>query len=204
MDLCGISARASSYAMESSYNVISERKGIFENCLNSKSKAVEQIDESDISSDRKVVGITTFPAGKGVKIGVIAYEPPESTREDPIIQMGYTDMSGEKKIYNIHVNEVDPEDASDLEMFAYLTYKGLTGEKIPNALNNYDAYSRIKDYDGDYYRHDYINGESRFIGEKVNAKELLDRVHAWISQIQHPDAQMTARWCEWLQNLFEK
>ena len=204
MDLCGISARASSYAKESSYNVISERKGIFESCLNSKSKAVEQIDESDISSDRKVVGITTFPAGEGVKIGVIAYEPPESTREDPIIQMGYTDMSGEKKIYNIHVNEVDPENASDLEMFAYLTYKGLTGEKIPNALNNYDAYSRIKDCDGDYYRHDYKNGESRFIGEKVNAKELLDRVHAWISQIQHTDAQMTARWCEWLQNLLKK
>ena len=188
----------------SNTTIYGARKEIFEKNFNVNSKAIEQVMDTNDTSDRKVVGVTTFPVSENVKIGVIAYMPKESTSNDPIIQMEYTDTSGDRKIYNIHVNEVEPENASDLEMFAYLTYKGIAGEKIPNALNNYDAYSRIKDCDGDYYHHDYKNAEARFLNEKINAKELLNRVYSWISKIQHPDAQMTARWCEWLQNLFKE
>ncbi|SDI52933.1 hypothetical protein SAMN05421493_11735 [Pseudobutyrivibrio sp. 49] len=148
------------------------------------------------NADRKVVGFTTFPVAEHVKAGVFAFLPSESTSEDPIIQIEYKGSDGEKKIIDVHVNDIDVESASDMEMFAYLTYQGLIGNKIPNALNNYDAYQRMKFSDGDYYYHDYQNGESRFLDEKINTSEMIQRVLSWMKNINHPDAQMHARMCE--------
>lgn len=146
--------------------------------------------------DRKIVGFTTFPLAEHVKAGVFAFLPSESSPEDPIIQIEYKGSDGEKKIIDVHVNDIDVESASDMEMFAYLTYQGLIGNKIPNALNNYDAYQRMKFSDGDYYYHDYQNGESRFLDEKINTSEMIQRVLSWMKNINHPDAQMHARMCE--------
>lgn len=148
------------------------------------------------NTDRKVVGFTTFPVAEHVKAGVFAFLPSESTLEDPVIQIEYKGSDGEKKIIDVHVNDVDVESASDMEMFAYLTYQGLIGNKIPNALNNYDAYQRMKSSDGDYYYHDYQNGESRFLDEKINTSEMMQRVFSWMKTINHPDAQIHARMCE--------
>ena len=148
------------------------------------------------NADRKVVGFTTFPVAEHVKAGVFAFLPSESTSEDPIIQIEYKGSDGEKTIIDVHVNDIDVESASDMEMFAYLTYQGLIGNKIPNALNNYDAYQRMKVSDGDYYYHDYQNGESRFLDEKINTSEMIQRVLSWMKNINHPDAQMHARMCE--------
>lgn len=46
----------------------------------------------------------------------------DSTKEDPIVQMRIVKESGTEIIVNVHVNQVDPENATELEMCAFLTH----------------------------------------------------------------------------------
>lgn len=46
----------------------------------------------------------------------------DSTEEDPVVQMRIVKESGTEIIVNVHVKQVDPENATELEMCAFLTH----------------------------------------------------------------------------------
>ena len=112
--------------------------------------------------------MTTFPVSSLVSHMVEAVIPPESTSEDPVVQVRFNGDDGKYHVYNIHVNDVNPNSASDMEMFAYLSYQDHIGNKTPGAFNNWAAYQIMKfthelETYGDYRE---LLGEKFFTGVK--------------------------------------
>ncbi|MBR5635673.1 MAG: hypothetical protein IKW81_01935 [Pseudobutyrivibrio sp.] len=163
----------------------------------SKHEKIERVDIADVLNDRKGIGLTSFPVSSMTSALVGAYIPKESTEQDPIIQVDYK-VNGERHVYNIHVNDVDPTNASDMEMFAYLTYQGYIGNKIPGAINNWSAYKTIRREDDldTYGEFQQLLGEKYFTSTKSNAIAMIERVYSWMKNINHSDAKVQAGWCE--------
>ena len=163
----------------------------------SRRGAIEEISEDSISKDRKVIGLTTFPISDDESCMVIAFEPPESTADDPIVQLTMNNRMGETQTYNIHVNDVNPNNATEMEIFAYLTYQGHIGNKIPGAINNYAAYKSLK-YQDELHENNNIAeyGNRLFTSAQMDATAIIKHVYSWMKTINHPDAQKQAGWCE--------
>ena len=92
----------------------------------------------------------TNSSGNGKNIGVmtignrgfIAEYADSSTEQDPIIKVGD---------YEVRVNDVDPKNATEIEMFAltsYLDDKGLTDHTGMKTFNQLRAYSSQAEYNG--------------------------------------------------------
>ncbi|SEB07966.1 hypothetical protein SAMN02910384_03354 [Pseudobutyrivibrio sp. ACV-2] len=163
----------------------------------SRRGAIEEISEEGISKDREIIGLTTFPINENESYMVGAFLPPESTVEDPIVQVTMNDATGEKHTYNIHVNDVNPNNATEMEIFAYLTYQGHIGNRIPGAINNYAAYKTLK-YQDELHENNNIAeyGNRLFTSAKMDATAIIKHVYSWMKTINHPDAQKQAGWCE--------
>ena len=89
------------------------------------------------SSDGKNIGIMTIG-----NRGFIAEYADSSTEQDPIIKVGD---------YEVRVNDVDPKNATEIEMFALTSYmddKGLTGNTGMKTFNKMRAYSSQAEYNG--------------------------------------------------------
>ncbi len=160
-------------------------------------ESVKEDSEDSISKDRKVIGLTTFPVSENESHMVIAYESPESTMDDPIVQLTMNDQNGETQTYNIHINDVNPNNATEMEIFAYLTYQGHIGNKIPGAINNYAAYKALK-YQDDLHENNNVAeyGNRLFSSARMDAEAIIKHVFSWMKTINHPDAQKQAGWCE--------
>ena len=75
-------------------------------------------------------------------IGYIAKYADSSTEEDPIIKVGD---------YEVRVNDVDPKNATEIEMYALTSYmddKGLTDNIGMKTFNKMRAYSQQAEYNG--------------------------------------------------------
>jgi len=163
----------------------------------SRRGAIEEISEDGISKDREIIGLTTFPINENESYMVGAFLPSESTVEDPIVQVTMNDATGEKHTYNIHVNDVNPNNATEMEIFAYLTYQGHIGNRIPGAINNYAAYKTLK-YQDELHENNNIAeyGNRLFTSAQMDATAIIKRVYSWMKTINHPDARKQAGWCE--------
>lgn len=76
----------------------------------------------------KVLGITMFPKEGNVSYGMAAQYAEGSTQEDPVVLVT-SNYGGRTEQYFVHINEVNPKSATQLEMFAFLSYaddQGLT------------------------------------------------------------------------------
>ncbi len=79
-------------------------------------------------NDSKVLGLTMIPGEGDISYGMAAQYASDSTEADPIIQVT-SNYKGRRVSYKVHINEVNPENASALEMFALCSYtddKGIT------------------------------------------------------------------------------
>ena len=89
------------------------------------------------SSDGKNIGIMTIG-----NRGFIAEYADSSTEQDPIIKVGD---------YEVRVNDVDPKNATEIEMFALTSYmddKGLTDNTGMKTFNKMRAYASQAEYNG--------------------------------------------------------
>ena len=96
---------------------------------------------SESSDKGKRIGITTV----GDR-GYIAMYADSSTEEDPVVKVGK---------YEVRINDVDPKNATSLEMFALLSYmddKGLTDNHGMSSYSKMKAYSSQAEYNG------FVNG----------------------------------------------
>lgn|GEM_PF-775039 len=106
---------------------------------NNMSSAVQK---SETKGTEKVLGLTTIPYSDMMSYGMTATYSVASTDEDPIIRIS-SSYGGEKRYYDVHVNEVNPSNASQLEMFALSCYqddKGITDR------GTFGSYTRMKSY----------------------------------------------------------
>ncbi|MCM1543225.1 MAG: hypothetical protein NC121_18485 [Blautia sp.] len=99
--------------------------------------------EAGQENDGKVIGLATFPCRNGnVSYGMAAQYAAESTPEDPMIQVT-ADRGGERVSYTVRINDVNPWNASQLEMFALLSYTDDQGISDGGASG---SYHRLKVY----------------------------------------------------------
>jgi len=121
---------------------------------------------SESSDNGKRIGITTVG-----NRGYIAMYADSSTEQDPIVKVGD---------YEVRVKDVNPNNATKMEMFALMSYmddKGLTNNQGMKSFNKMTAYSSQAEYNG------YCSGisdenaawtvERDWIGILGNAKETF-------------------------------
>ena len=92
---------------------------------------------SESSDNGKRIGITTV----GDR-GYIAMYADSSTEQDPIVKVGD---------YEVRVKDVDPNNATKMEMFALMSYmddKGLTNNQGMKSFNKMTAYSAQAEFNG--------------------------------------------------------
>ncbi len=92
---------------------------------------------SELSSNGKPLGLTTVG-----NQGYVATYADSSTEQDPIIKVGD---------YEVHVNDVDPRNATKMEMFALMSYmedKGLINNSGMKSFNKMTAYASQAEYNG--------------------------------------------------------
>ncbi len=76
-----------------------------------------------------VLGIAFLDVGKSQSLGMTASYLPKSTPDNPMIQVGITYPGGVKETYDIAINEIDPSNATEMEMFALCNYNDALGKK---------------------------------------------------------------------------
>ena len=76
-----------------------------------------------------VLGMAFLDVGGSQSLGMTASYLPESTSDNPMIQVGITYPGGVKETYDVAINEIDPSNATELEMFALCNYNDALGKK---------------------------------------------------------------------------
>ena len=104
-------------------------------------KEMERLTDLGIDEYEGIFGVTGFDYYQ-----LVAMYADSSTEEDPVVKVGK---------YEVRINDVDPQNATSLEMFALLSYmddKGLTDNHGMSSYSKMKAYSSQAEYNG------FVNG----------------------------------------------
>lgn len=116
---------------------------------------------STSSNNGKNIGVMTIGSQ-----GYIARYADSSTDADPVIKVGD---------HEVHVNKVDPKNATEIEMFALTSYmddKGLTDNTGMKSFNKMRAYSKQAEYNG-------------FVGGIADSDNAWSMSRNWISILEN-------------------
>ena len=86
------------------------------------------------------LALTAIPYNDSLSYGMLAFNSDRSTEEDPIIKIS-CNYGGQQRYYDVHVNEVDPRNASAVEMFALCSYMD---EKGVTDRGTFGSYSKLQ------------------------------------------------------------
>ena len=134
----------------------------------------------------KSIGLTTFD-GKGYV--AVYYE--NSPANDPIVKV-------DGKEY--HINDIDPSHATQIEMFAYLSYmdyKGLSGNHGMSSYSKMKAYASQAEYNG--AASGIYDGKTAF-DVKMNWQKIIENARDTFMSI--PQTRNQARECDRIIELF--
>lgn len=127
-------------------------------------------------NDSRVIGLAMIPYGNSnVSYGMKAQYAPESTKDNPVIQVT-SNYGGQNVSYKVNVNEVDPKDASQLEMFALLSYSDDQG--ISDG-GSFGSYHKMKVYADNAQMNGYWEGNGdwdSFLGAKHDWLALMTQM----------------------------
>lgn len=129
-------------------------------------------EKSDSSGVGDVLGLTMIRYSDSMFYGMSAFYSDQSTEKSPIIRVS-SNYGGEQRYYDVHVNDVNPRNASQLEMFALSCYqddKGITDG------GTYGSFTRLKAYAGNAAD----NSQGIDLQNPNNASAKLD----WVSMLQ--------------------
>lgn len=126
-------------------------------------------EEATNKNDGKVIGLAMLPFGNTNRsYGMKAQYAPESTESDPIVQV--TSNYGGKPIsYNVHINEVNPRNASQLEMFALFSY---TDDQGISDGGTFGSYHRMNVYAENAKENGYWTGNDSY-------DDFMNNKHDW-------------------------
>ncbi len=85
--------------------------------------------QGDKNAQPVVLGIAFLDVGGNQSLGMTASYSQKSMPDNPIIQVGITFPGGVKETYEVVINEIDPSNATEMEMFALCNYNDALGKK---------------------------------------------------------------------------
>lgn len=148
--------------------------------------------ETTSSNDGKTIGIVTVG-----NFGYLAKYADSSTPEEPVIKVGD---------YEIKINEVDPNNATQLEMFAWTSYMEDIGGIEKSGMSSYSemkAYAVQSQYDGVCSGiYDGADNEDDFWSKKQNWGAIISNAKSSFANI--PDTYAQSLECEKMLSYFEK
>lgn len=99
----------------------------------------------------------------------------KSTPDNPIVQV-VSNLGGKKVIYNVEVNKVNPNNATQLEMFALLSYTDKMG--ITNG-GTFGSHQQLEVYGGNASSIGYcgsLSGEDVFLNERFDWTAIMEKM----------------------------
>lgn len=110
-------------------NMLSENNSSLYNKLVNNKNAVEQVSpDKEIPNDKlKNIGMTSFGLSDTESQVVLASYVKTSKEDDPVVQVAYG-HGDNRKVYHVHVNDVDTSNASDLEYLRLCHMRGIKEE----------------------------------------------------------------------------
>lgn len=122
------------------------------------------------------LGLTMIPEeGQSMTYGMRAVLSDKSTPDHPIVQV-VSNLGGKKTIYNVDVNMVDPNNATQLEMFALLSYADKTGSANGGTFG---LYQQLKVYGKNASEIGYchsLSGTDVFLHEKFDWTAMMQNM----------------------------
>ena len=148
-----------------------------------------------------MLGLTMVPEeGESTVYGMTAFLIESSTPDNPVVQVR-SNLGGERVYYNVEVNKVDPENATQLEMFALLSYTDKMGVTDGGAFG---SFQKLQTYSMNAHQNGYCedpSGVDTFLNTTFNWSELIESVMQ-----DYLDAQLQSQYkdCENLKDFFEE
>ena len=127
------------------------------------SDATERATEKSVGD---VLSLTMIPYDEMNSYGMVAKYSSASTEKDPIIQVS-SNYGGVQRCYDVHVNQVNMHNASELEMFAVCAY---TDDVGITERGSFGSFSRMKVY----AMNSADNGDSASILDPKKVAQRLD------------------------------
>ena len=122
------------------------------------------------------LGLTMVPEeGQSVTYGMRAMLSEKSTPDNPIVQV-VSNLGGKKVIYNVEVNKVNPNNATQLEMFALLSYTDKMG--ITDG-GTFGSHQQLEVYGGNASIIGYcgsLSGEDVFLNKRFDWASIMERM----------------------------
>ena len=122
------------------------------------------------------LGLTMVPEeGQSVTYGMRAMLSEKSTPDNPIVQV-VSNLGGKKVIYNVEVNKVNPNNATQLEMFALLSYTDKMG--ITDG-GTFGSHQQLEVYGGNASSIGYcgsLSGADVFLNERFDWTSIMERM----------------------------
>ena len=122
-------------------------------------------------SEGKLLGLTTLKYTEGLSYGMVAKYSSNSTEEDPIVMVS-CNYGGYERYIDVHVRDVNPANASVLEMFALCSY---TDDKGITDSGSYGSFIRMKHC----VENDALNNEAKDITDAIKEGSKLN----WIKSL---------------------
>lgn len=93
----------------------------------------------------RFLGLTMIPEeGKSVTYGMRAMLSDKSTPANPIVQV-VSNLDGKKEVFDVDISKVDPENASQIEMFALCCYEDKCGRGTGSTFGSYHTFKMMKE-----------------------------------------------------------
>lgn len=122
------------------------------------------------------LGLTMVPEeGQSVTYGMRAMLSDKSTPDNPIVQV-VSNLGGKKVIYNVEVNKINPNNATQLEMFALLGYTDKMG--ITDG-GTFGSHQQLEVYGGNASSIGYcgsLSGADVFLNEKFDWTSIMEKM----------------------------
>ena len=131
---------------------------------------------AETEDDGEFLGLTMVPEeGQSVTYGMRAMLSEKSTPDNPIVQV-VSNLGGKKVIYNVEVNKVNLNNATQLEMFALLSYTDKMG--ITDG-GTFGSHQQLEVYGGNassigYYGN--LSGADAFLNEKFDWTSIMEKM----------------------------
>ncbi len=136
----------------------------------------ESVSIAETEDAGEFLGLTMVPEeGQAVTYGMRAVLSEKSTPENPIVQV-ISNLGGQKVIYNVEVNKVNPNNATQLEMFALLGYTDKMG--ITDG-GTFGSHQQLEVYGGNASSIGYcgnLSGADVFLNEKFNWTSIMEKM----------------------------
>ncbi|MBE5887181.1 MAG: hypothetical protein E7284_12390, partial [Lachnospiraceae bacterium] len=131
---------------------------------------------AETEDEGEFLGLTMVPEeGQSVTYGMRAMLSEKSTPDNPIVQV-VSNLGGKKVIYNVEVNKVNPNNATQLEMFALLSYTDKMG--ITDG-GTFGSHQQLEVYGGNASSIGYcgsLSGEDVFLNERFDWAAIMEKM----------------------------